>query len=252
MVSDKIGRFVWHDLFTRNAAQSKSFYERIAGWSYVTEHAIEFAWGGGQGGDYILAHSEGEAGAGFVESNGLEQFGWMPYVEVDDVDATAERALELGGTVTKVPFDVNGVGRNCLLRDPNGACVGITQSNHQYPAPTKQFGAEFYLALKDGFPTEFYSNLFGWRATPSDHTCKRPQPILSAGIEIGLVFSGALQGGTIPSWVPSIRVPNQTEALRQVPKLNGSVVNPKDEQLEDRRQSVVVDSNGTLSVLMPR
>jgi len=251
MVSDKIGRFVWHDLFTRNAAQSKSFYERIAGWSYVTEHAMEFAWGGGQGG-YILAHSEGEAGAGFVELNDSEHFGWMPYVEVDDVDATAERALELDGTVTKAPFEVNGVGRNCLLRDPNGAYIGITRSSHQYPAPTRQFGAEFYLALKDEFPTEFYSDLFGWRAAPLDHTCKGRWPILSAGIEIGFVLAGALQGGTIPSWVPGIRVPNQTEALRQVPKMKGSVVNLKDEQLEDRRQPMVVDSNGTLSVLMTR
>ena len=66
MIADKTGRVVWHDLFTDNAGLSRSFYEGVAGWRYLTEHATDFAWGGGEK-DFILALSGDVAGAGFVE-----------------------------------------------------------------------------------------------------------------------------------------------------------------------------------------
>jgi predicted enzyme related to lactoylglutathione lyase len=48
---------------------------------------------------------------------------WGVYVSVDDVDATAEAAKEMGGQVLMGPQDIPEVGRFCVLQDPNGALI---------------------------------------------------------------------------------------------------------------------------------
>ena len=150
MNTEKVGRIVWHDLFTRDISVSKKFYQDVAEWRFITEHATDFAWGGGEK-DFVLALSGDEAGSGFVDSPDGPYTGRVPYVEVEDVDAAAELALDLDGVILKPPFEVPGVGHNCLLRDPLGALIGICLSRHAFPAPTKQFGLERYVTNREIF-----------------------------------------------------------------------------------------------------
>ena len=50
---------------------------------------------------------------------------WGVYVTVDDVDAAAKKAAELGGNVCVPPTDIAGVGRFCVIADPQGAVVSL-------------------------------------------------------------------------------------------------------------------------------
>jgi uncharacterized protein len=50
---------------------------------------------------------------------------WFSYMAVDAVDAAAARVRELGGTVKREPFDVQGVGRIAIVADPTGAALGL-------------------------------------------------------------------------------------------------------------------------------
>jgi len=43
------------------------------------------------------------------------------YVAVDDADATARKAFDLGGTIISPPMDLPNVGRMCQIEDPTGA-----------------------------------------------------------------------------------------------------------------------------------
>jgi predicted enzyme related to lactoylglutathione lyase len=54
---------------------------------------------------------------------------WHVYFAVDDADATAAKATELGGSVMVAPFD-SPVGRMAVLTDPQGAVFSIIK-----PAP---------------------------------------------------------------------------------------------------------------------
>jgi predicted enzyme related to lactoylglutathione lyase len=49
---------------------------------------------------------------------------WFSYVSVDDADAVASRARELGGTVYGEAFDVLDAGRMAVIGDPTGPCSG--------------------------------------------------------------------------------------------------------------------------------
>ena len=193
MINDKTGRIVWHDLFTGGRQGAMAFYERVAGWTYQIEHATDFAWGGGEK-DFVLALLDEEAGAGFAETPPELSNGWIAYVEVRDVDATVARVEGLGGTIVRHPFEVPGVGRNALVRDPLGALIGISLSRHSFPAPQKQFGPEVYLS-DTGFPEAFYKSLLGW-TTGSPRSGPQGDDIAGpSGDIVAIHLSGKLQNG---------------------------------------------------------
>src|SRR3712207_2459376 len=50
---------------------------------------------------------------------------WMPHIQVADVAASAQRALDLGGSVLMHAKDDDGTSQWAVLRDTNGAAFGI-------------------------------------------------------------------------------------------------------------------------------
>jgi predicted enzyme related to lactoylglutathione lyase len=50
---------------------------------------------------------------------------WGIYITVDDVDATARKAEELGGKVLMPPTDIPKVGRFSTLMDPQGVMFSV-------------------------------------------------------------------------------------------------------------------------------
>lgn len=248
MASEKTGRIVWHDLFTDNAGASKSFYEQIAGWNYVVERATDFAWGGGER-DFILALSDDEAGAGFVELDDQPFLGWVPYVEVADVDFCANKAVELFGSIAKPPFDVPGVGRNCLVRDPNGALLGICLSRHNFPIPTVQFGPEIYGAPASGFPVDFYRGLFDWKISTSNQSTSVTHRITGTTGQVAFSTSSGIEN---PSWIPSVRVAQFSKTLQQLEDINGSIVHRIKGLPNDTPIALIRDSNGILCSIVSK
>ena len=48
---------------------------------------------------------------------------WGAYVTVDDADATAKTAENLGAKLLLPPTDIPKVGRFCVIQDPQGAVI---------------------------------------------------------------------------------------------------------------------------------
>lgn len=251
MATGKTGRIVWHDLFAPDLQTPKDFYGQVAGWQFMTEHATDFAWGGGAQ-DYVLALYGEEAGAGIIDRAPEGVSGWVPYIETSDVDEAADLTEELGGNIVKPPFEVPSVGRNCLLRDPCGAHVGVSQSRHNFPAPSVQFGAERYLAEPSGFPAAFYRELFGWDATPEIDVTARRQVITRSGDVVAVLAGQAADRPGGARWAPSVRVDRVPEALDAFRALRGDVLDPKAHSDKDGDGVLVRDRTGASFYLIAR
>ena len=50
---------------------------------------------------------------------------WMPYFQVSDVDASADKAKGLGAKIMVGPQDIPGTGRSAIVTDPQGAMFAI-------------------------------------------------------------------------------------------------------------------------------
>jgi predicted enzyme related to lactoylglutathione lyase len=113
----KSGRFYWNELVTAGVPAAKKFYASLLGWKTQPF---------GKDVEYTLFKKGRDNAGGMMKcpkpGNPAQ---WIPYVIVDNVDATAKKATRLRGKVVMPPFDVPTVGRVAVLVDPQGAAIGI-------------------------------------------------------------------------------------------------------------------------------
>jgi predicted enzyme related to lactoylglutathione lyase len=114
------GTFCWNELMTHNVERAKRFYRDTIGWTF---EPTPMDWG-----IYWLAKAGERNVGGIFELKGPEFDGvpesWMSYLAVDDVDQRVDKAVKPGARLMKAIFDVPGVGRIAILREPGGAGVG--------------------------------------------------------------------------------------------------------------------------------
>ncbi len=114
----KHGAISWSELMTTDIAAAKTFYGKLFGWE-LEQAPME-------GMEYTIAKVGGKQVAGMMaipeQAQGAPP-AWGLYVTVDDVDATAEKATQLGAQLLVPPKDIPEVGRFCVIQDPQGACI---------------------------------------------------------------------------------------------------------------------------------
>jgi predicted enzyme related to lactoylglutathione lyase len=107
---------------TRDVEGAKAFYGGLLGWEMEDKPMPEM------GMTYTLVKVEGKPVGGIMpmppETGDMPSV-WGSYVSVADVDAAAKKAVELGGAVYKEPTDIPGVGRFCVVGDPQGAFLAL-------------------------------------------------------------------------------------------------------------------------------
>ena len=112
------GAFSWCELMTTDVQAATRFYTELLGWTTeeVPGMAYTVVQTGGVGIGGIMAIPSQAAGA---------TPHWGTYVTVDDVDATAHKAQELGAKTIVPLTDIPNVGRFYTFQDPQGAVISI-------------------------------------------------------------------------------------------------------------------------------
>jgi predicted enzyme related to lactoylglutathione lyase len=112
------GVFVWDELGTTDVDGAEKFYVEVFGWT-TKDMGEDF------GGYKLFQVGEtGVAGVHALQDTSASPR-WIPYVGVEDVDATVAKASELGGSTAAEAMDIPTVGRIALIKDPQGAIFGI-------------------------------------------------------------------------------------------------------------------------------
>jgi hypothetical protein len=113
----KTGEFAWNELVATDEAAQKKFYAGLFGWTPTPF---------GEGGTYTIFKQGDDMVGGMMKCPrpGLPSH-WLPYVFVDDVDASAARAKKLGADIAVEPVDVPTVGRIAVIVDPQKAAIGL-------------------------------------------------------------------------------------------------------------------------------
>jgi predicted enzyme related to lactoylglutathione lyase len=194
-----LGKVVWNDLISEDAAAARRFYSGLFGWTFEETT-------GPAGHEYVLARSGGTYVAGLVPVEPRAAEGtlsrWLPYVSVRDVDAAVTSAKSAGGQVAVQPRTV-GLGRVAAIIDPEGAVIGVARSRIGDPddattAPAA--GRVVWTELLANDPKQaasFYSTVMGYEA----RTVAR-----RGGMYTMLASRGAERAGILrnpsPSWSP--------------------------------------------------
>lgn len=106
--------FVWFHNDSDDVPASISFYEKLLGWKSADGPPGMSMFAGDGGPIAGIGAKDGKVG------------GWIPYAQVDDVDAATKRAVKLGGEVLKAKTR-GPAGEFSIVRDPGGAAVALWQ-----------------------------------------------------------------------------------------------------------------------------
>ncbi|MEO8061963.1 MAG: VOC family protein [Pseudomonadota bacterium] len=205
---DVRGKFVWHQLMTRDVPAAKKFYSRLTGWKMQP-------WPPDP--NYTVCHSDSGPTAGIMampaEMSADVPSHWLQYIGTRDVDATAEAAVKAGGWIIKGPSDMQGAGRYAVLADPQGAVFAIIDPEKASPEvsgvpPLGSFSWHELTTSDSEAGFAFYSQLFGWDAI----TRMDMGPV---GTYLIFGWNGQQRGGMYitpagqprpPSWLPYVSI----------------------------------------------
>jgi uncharacterized protein len=216
------GTFCWTDLGTTDAEGAKAFYTELFGWEPEDLPV-------GEGQTYTMLRLDGRSVGALYEPQADAPPAWLSYVSVEEADATAGKAVELGATAISEPFDVLTVGRMAVLKDPQGAVFAIWE-------PKESFGAELVndpgamvlnqLNVADREAAqEFYAALFGWRIEQASE--EPPYWGIYNGESLGGGMMDLPPGGEVPShWLVYFTTEDLDGAAGRIGEMGGQLMVP--------------------------
>lgn len=239
------GTFSWVDLNTPDQEGAKRFYGELFGWEYEDREAAP-------GVVYSMARIGGENVAAISPPPPGDESPphWNNYVTVEDADATARRAGEVGGNVVSPAFDVLDAGRMAVLQDPTGAFfmaweprenIGAGRVNEPGCLTWNELGT---TAVDTA--ARFYEDLFGWRTEAMD---------TGGGPAYTVVYVGERSNGGIreqspeervagipANWMPYFVVPDSVdETVARVSERGGGTLLPPMDMPQGGRIAAVHD-----------
>ena len=121
--NSEIGKIGWIDMTVEDAPALRDFYKAVVGW---TSQDVSM----GDYNDYaMIAPGSGDGVSGICHARGSNAElppGWLIYITVEDVDASAEACKTNGGKLLVTPRGLAG-GRFCVIEDPSGAVAALYQ-----------------------------------------------------------------------------------------------------------------------------
>ncbi len=239
------GRFVWHELHTTDRSKALKFYAQLIGWE-TKEVPM------GPGDPYGLCFLNGKDIAGITKSMAPPNVPphWLPYIAVDDVDASAAKIKEHGGRVLQAPMDIPNVGRFAAVADPQGAAFAIHKHATPYPEEPKvpPVGAFCWEELMTSDPVaavKFYTAVFGYTVEEHDMGPMGTYRILKNGDRQRAGVMKLMPGQPPhPAWLEYIHVADVDQSTRNAKELGATVHREPMDIPNIGRFSIVSDPTG--------
>jgi predicted enzyme related to lactoylglutathione lyase len=228
-MSDPAGQFCWYELMTTDTAAATAFYENVVGWRSQDSGMPGMAYtlltvGGSPVGGLMALPEEARKAGG--------RPGWIGYIWVGDVDATAAKVKAAGGALHRPPDDIPGIGRFAVVADPHGAIFVLFKDaggeRPPRPAPDTP-GLTGWHELHAGdreADFAFYADLFGWTKTEAldmGDPVGIYQLFATGGPAVGGMMNN-MPGVPMPFWLYYFNVVNIDAAVAHVTGGGGQIL----------------------------
>ena len=191
---------------------------------------------------------------------------WMPHIQVADVAASAQRALELGGREILHGRDENGESQWAALFDPNGAAFGIMPVVPAEALPPNEGDdssragriAWLDLTVSEASATrDFYRQVVGWSVqdVAMEDSNERYADYNMLGEDAdpaaGICHARGVNLGLPPVWLIYLPVGDLAESLRRVRAEGGAIIKETTGADGAPSYAVVEDPVGVALALVP-
>jgi predicted enzyme related to lactoylglutathione lyase len=243
------GKFVWFDLASSEAAASQKFYGKVFDWKFEqVRGSVE---------KYAVIRNDGRAVGGIFQSKvpagAIRGARWLSFASVGGSMDSVIAAMTAGGGQVLLPATaVPGRGTHALVRDSQGAIVGLLKSSSGDRADAPVETGEFFwvdLYARDPAAAASAYKQLGY-SVYSDTVSGDDRIILSVG---GYARAGILRmpaDGKEPGWLPYVQVDDVPATLARVRSAGGKVLREPDPAILGGQLAVFADpQGGVLGVL---
>jgi predicted enzyme related to lactoylglutathione lyase len=238
------GKFIWFELATDEPAAASRFYESVFGWRF---RAVA-----GAPASYTIIESAGTRVAGMFERErppgGERGALWLALISVSDPLAAVRYAEQNGGAVLAPAASFGGRGTHALLRDPEGAPVGVLRTQNGDPPDTPVADGDFFwvdlLARDAQHAAQFYAGLAGYEISERESAAGFTRLVLQSQ---GYARAGVVplpQGLKQSGWLPYVLVTDVAATLQKVQAAQGTVLVQPRPELLDGNLAVIADPLG--------
>ena len=238
----------WVDVTSPDLDGTIAFYSGLFGWEAERDPRPE-------AGGYTMFTKNGKhvAAGSPPQQEGMPAY-WTTYIASDDVDATAAKIRDAGGTLMMDPFDVFDAGRMTIAQDPTGATFGVWQAGEHIGAQlANEPGTLLWNQCQTPDPAraaEFYQAVFGYEIDEIDLGGEQPFRVLQvAGRGIGGVREPASEG-VPPHWSATFAVADVDETVSRARELGGTVLMEPLDLPDIGRLAVLQDPAGAVFQVM--
>lgn len=220
----RAGEPAWIELVTDDPAAAETFYTDLLGWSVRHERLASGTYRMCRLGDHDVA---GIADAALLHRGRPD--GWVTYVAVDDVEAAAARAIDLGGELAVPPRYLPDAGSGATVVDPQGAVLGLYQGENRAGVQLlNTAGSLCWNELSTGDlagSVDFYRGLFGYGTERRESSTGRAYSVLTLDDEpvAGVLELETEWPNVLPArWVPYLGVDAIGPAVDRLVGLGGT------------------------------
>jgi predicted enzyme related to lactoylglutathione lyase len=227
------GKIIWRDLLTNDPAASQRFYGELFGWTFEN---IGTASNLKSDSAYALIRHNGKLIGGMIDTIALNNQDdisqWVILMSVEDIDTRMKAVTSSGGKVMTPPTDLQDRGRLAVIRDAEGALVGLLETRDGDPRDRAPEMGDFLwdeLWTTDvDNASAFYNNVAGLVADTVDID---PDEAIATSYSL-LKFGDTPRVGIMPNpldgldpvWVSYLRVESPAAITARVAELGGRVI----------------------------
>jgi uncharacterized protein len=246
----------WVDTWQPDAESAVDFYTQLFGWEAEETTPPDSS------SRYFMCRLRGRdvAAVGSPSPPGAQPV-WGTYVWVEDVDRTAAKAIDAGGSVVMEPFDSLDGGRMAVIADPAGAALGVWRPGAHKGAQLVNEPSAWSMSALNTRDLEgaerFYGAVLGWEADtfalgdaevtlwrlPGFVGGEPGQPPPRDNVAVMLPMSDATPEEVAPHWSIDFWVDDVDQTAAKASELGGEVLVAPYE-LPGLRQAVVADPRG--------
>lgn len=231
------GKFVWFDLLTPDPAAAQAFYGRVFGWTFQPAPGAS---------DYRVFSAGGRPIGGIFQPAAAGGTRWLGFVSVRDMDATMKRLGQTGFATLLPATKVPGRGTQAIVRDTQGAVVGLLKSASGDPrdepvGPGEFFWVDLYTRSVESAAAAYA--FIGYEIVPAGD---------DQGDRLLLVSNGYARAGITPlpgegrqpGWLPYVQVEDVAATVAAAGAAGGKVLLAPDPAVLDGNVAVIGDPLG--------
>ncbi len=250
----KTGSVCWLELGTTDRNGAKNFYSNLFGWEAQDMtmgpemvYTILRSGRNDVGGAYQLMKEQLDA---HVPPH------WMPYIKVENADASMPKAIQAGGRQIVAPGDIPNVGRFAVVQDPTGAIISIFQpGQHRGLQNFRDVGALCWMDLNSSDPeraAKFYSDWLGWTYETGKDGYRHIMNGSKEDMLGGIPSQMHAPPGTPSHWMCYFHVADGKATAAKAAQLGASTIMPPTLMPDVGTIAVLMDPQGAVFALYQR